>query len=315
MHQKRGSPVFTKSKYKPLSFSTSTGIRKMLTKKAWVSLLGISIALTLITPLGASASASPVSGRDAQMLPVKTSALSKLKIVASWNSNNLTARLGPTSKKQKVSYQWLLNRQELPGQTSKTYTKQITDCSNDLQVRVTIQEKGKKLRKKTSSKYNPAICEFTSGPLPAFTVLHNCGIPLPSPASPPACTEWTYNGPGGFYGFAYKDAKAQPWFRIPFGGIDPSRVISWRAQAQGLFHDYTRSLTMITKNEPSWSCCDWKGTKFPGRTFPVSSMVSDEVLGISADGAAYVGFNFYDPYGVSESLVVDTIQVTIKYRG
>lgn len=306
--------MFTKSTNKQFDNSSTTGIRKMLNKRAMSSLLGISLALTLMTPLGASASVSSVSVRNAQLLTVKTSALSKLKIVASWNSNILTARLGPTSKKQKVSYQWLLNGQELPGQTSKTYTKQITDCSNDLQVRVKIKEKGKKLRKRTSRKYNPAICQFTSGPLPAFTVLHNCGIPLPSPASPPACTEWTYNGPGGFYGFAYEDARAQPWFKIPFSGIDPSQVISWRAQAKGLFHSYTRSLTMITKNEPSWACCDWKGTKFPGRTFPVSTLVSDEVLGISPDGSAYVGFNFYDPFGVSESLVVDTIQVTIKYK-
>jgi hypothetical protein len=43
-------------------------------------------------------------------------------------------------------------------------------------------------------------------------------------------------------------------------------------------------------------------------------MTSDEVLGISPDGAAYVGFNFYDPYGVSESLVVDTIRVTFKFK-
>ena len=286
----------TKSKYKQFAYS----------------LIGISVALTLMIPLGASA--SPVGGLDPKASKIKISSSSKPKIVASFNSNEISAQLKSISKKQKASYQWLLNGQELPGETSKTYVKKITDCSNDLQVRVTIEEKGKKPTKKTSSPYNPAICEFTSGHLPAFTVLHNCGIPLPSPASPPACTEWTYNGPGGFYGFAYRDAKAQPWFRIPFNGIDPSRVISWRAEAQGLFHDYTRSLTMITKNEPSWACCDWKGTKFPGRTFPVSFMLSDEVLGISADGGAYVGFNFYDPYGVSESLVVDTIKVTIKYK-
>lgn len=280
-----------------------------------VNKAAVGILLTLVLTMGSnSAFASSFYSVNPIAISVSKSAVPKPKISNSLLTNTLTARIGKVKKASIVSYQWIRNGAPIPGEINPTYEWQATDCSQDIQVRVTVKEKGKKENSKASSSYNPSVCQYTTGDIPAWNILHNCGIPLPSPASPPACTEWTYSGPGGFYGFAYRSARAQPWFRIPLNGIDPSRVISWQAEARGLFHDYTRSLTMITKNEPSWACCDWKGTKFPGRTFPVSTMYSDEVLGISPDGAAYVGFNFYDPYGVSESLVVDSIRVTFKFK-
>ena len=168
-----------------------------------------------------------------------------------------------------------------------------------------VVEKGSKKLSKLSRPYNPEICTFTTGDLPAWNLLYQCGAT--------SCKEWTFNKPGGFYGFVYRSEKAQSWFRVQFPDVDPSKVISWQAQARGLGRSWALGLVMITKNEPTWTCCDWKGTKFPTVSYN-GSEVSDEVLGLSTDGSAYVGFDYYDKFGVYEGFTVDTIKVTPKFR-
>jgi hypothetical protein len=273
------------------------------------------ILLTVVLTMGSnSAWAGSLFAVTPTSISASKSVVPKPKISNSFLTNTLTASIGKVKKTSLVSYQWLRNGDPIPGEINRSYEWKATDCSQDIQVRATVKERGKKENSKLSSTYNPSVCQYTTGDIPAWNLLYECGIDDGIPSSFPNCSEYVNGPPGAFWGFAYRKTVGQPWFRIPLDGIDPSRVMSWKAETKGLFHSYTRSLVFITKNQPSWACCDWKGTKFPSRTFPVSTMTSDEVLGISPDGAAYVGFNFYDPYGVSESLVVDTIRVTFKFK-
>lgn len=233
------------------------------------------------------------------------------KISKVFNTNKLSVSVGKIKKTAKVSYQWLRNGVSIPEEIGKTYDWKIPDCRQDIQVRVNVVEKGKKKLSKLSRPYNPEICTYTTGDLPALSLLHNCNIP--SEFGLPRCSEFQFGSPGRFYGFVYEDDIAQPWFRINFPGIDAASVISWQASANGLFQSYTRRLFMIAKNEPSWACCDFRVTQ-PATSYTGMSLSPPEVAGLSSDGSAYVGFHYYDPFGLSESLVVDTIRVTIKFR-
>jgi len=275
--------------------------------------LGLSVGISLFSGLPAQSvevSALPL-GQVGTIAATSKSALPKPKISRGFKSNTLSSSIGKVKKSAEVSYQWIRNGVPIPGELSKTYEWKIPDCRQDIQVAVTVQEKGQKKISRLSSPYNPETCIFSSGDLPAWGILYDCGVKTTS--SIPACTEWTYNGPGGFNGFVYRSEKAQTWFRIQFPELEPSRVISWTAHAKGLGSDWALSLTMITKNEPTWACCDWTGTKFPPKGYQ-QSQVSDEVLGLSSDRSAYVGFNYYDRYGVYESLIVGTIEVSIKFK-
>jgi hypothetical protein len=237
------------------------------------------------------------------------SALPKPKITQAFSANRLSVSRVKKTKKTKISYQWLANGIDLPGETSKSYEWQVPDCPQNVQVRVVSKEKGKKKTSRLSKPFSPESCFFSTGDLPAWGVLHDCG----TQTDRPRCTEWTYTGPGGFSGYVYRSEKNQSWFRVPIPGIEPSRVISWRAHAKGIGRTWALALVMISKNEPSWACCDWKGTKFP----PVGSLgsqVSDEVTGLSPDGGAYVGFDYYDKFKLSELFTLQTIEIQLKYR-
>jgi hypothetical protein len=274
------------------------------------SALGFLLALALtLTPN--SAFAGSLYKANSPSVSSAKSLVPKPKISNSFLTNTLTARIGKVKKGSLVSYQWIRNGEPILGEFNRSYEWKASDCSQDIQVRVTVKEKGKKENSKASSSYNPTVCQYTTGDLPALNLLYDCNIP--SEFGLPRCSEFQYGSPGRFYGFVYEDDKAQPWFRVNFPEIDPASVISWRASANGMFQSYTRSLFMIAKNEPSWACCDFKPT-VPATSYTGTSMSPPEVLGLSSDRSAYIGFNFYDPWGLSESLVVDTIRVTIKFK-
>jgi hypothetical protein len=276
-------------------------------------LLGISVGISLLSGLPAQS----VEVSTAPFWQIKTiaasskSALPKPKISRGFKSNTLTSSIGKIKKSAEVSYQWTRNGSPIQGEVSKTYQWKIADCRQDIQVIVTVKERGKKRVSKVSTPYNPETCTYTSGDIPAWSILYDCGIKTTSTLA--RCTETFFNGTSSFNGFVYRSEKAQTWFRIPFPEVDPGRVISWTAQAKGLGSRWALSLVMITKNQPSWACCDWVGTKFPPKGF-LESQTSDEVLGLSSDGSAYVGFDYYDKFGVYESLTVGTIEVSIKFK-
>jgi hypothetical protein len=272
----------------------------------------VGILLTLVLTLGSnSAFAGSFYTVNPTSISASKSAVPKPKISSSFSTNTLTASIGKVKNTSLVSYQWIRNGDPILGEINRSYEWKASDCSQDIQVLVTVKEKGKKENSKLSSSYNPNVCQYTTGDLPALNLLYNCNIP--SEFGLPRCSEFQYGSPGRFYGFVYEDDKAQPWFRVNFPEIDPASVISWRASANGMFQSYTRSLFMIAKNEPSWACCDFRVTQ-PATSYTGTFMSPPEVMGLSSDRSAYIGFNFYDPWGLSESLVVDTIRVTIKFK-
>jgi hypothetical protein len=287
-------------------------VNKGLAVKIKKSVVGFLLALVLtLTPN--SAFAGSLHTAKSPAVTASKSAVPKPKISNSFLNNRLTASIGKVKKSSLVSYQWIRNGGPIPGETNKSYEWKASDCSQDIQVLVTVKEKGKKESSKLSSAYNPNVCQYTTGDLPAWSILHECGIDDGIPSSIPDCSEYINGPPGAFWGFAFRKTVGQPWFRVSFPEIDPNSVISWRASATGLFQSYTRSLRMIAKNEPSWACCDFKQT-VPATSYTGTSMSPPEVMGLSSDRSAYIGFNFYDPWGLSESLVVDTIRVTIKFN-
>lgn len=280
-------------------------------KKITTTIAAISVSLVVVCATSASltsASYSAQASPSSQSSPL--SALPKSKISQEFSANRLNVSAVKVKKPAKVSYQWIRNGVDLPGETSKSYEWQFPDCPQNVQVRVLVQAKGKKQTSSVSESFNPEACHFSTGELPAWSVLHNCGSQGDQARR---CSEWTYSGPGGFQGYVYKSEKNQSWFRVPIPGIDPSRIISWRASAKGIGRSWALSLVMISKNEPSWACCDWKGTKFPPEGSLVSQ-VSDEVMGLPSDGGAYVGFDYYDKFRLSELFTLDSLEILVKYK-
>jgi hypothetical protein len=270
---------------------------------------GFFVALLVATSIvamgpGPQSSASPI-------LPNYTSK-AKPSIGGSSYSETLTANHKRATKKQIVSYQWLADGVEIIGATQKSFQNDLAHCGKAIQVRISISEKGKKPSSSTSKPFTPNECFFSTGTIKAWPLLHDCGVLGKGVGS---CEEWTYSGPGSFYGFLYRDAQAVTWFRIPLPAVDKSRITSWQVTASGLFQSYTRRLFMITKDQPSWACCDWSAPfSVPSRTPPVPKLSSPIIKSPPTGDSVYVGFFYYDPFGISESLVVDDLQLNITYK-
>lgn len=275
-------------------------------------LAALAVCIVSISILSASPSATDSSAQAlATSKPFPLSKLSKPTIAQVFSANRLTVSGISVKKPTKVFYQWIRDGIDVPGEISKSYEWTVPDCPQNVQVRVSVKQKGKKATSSVSESFNTETCFFSTGDLPAWGILHECGAK--GDQTIPSCAEYTSSTPGAFRGFVYRREENLTWFRVALPGIDPSRVISWQAHAKGIRRTWALSLVMISKNEPSWACCDWKGTKFPPEGIR-GSQISDEVMGISPDGGAYVGFNYYDKYRVSELFILESIEILVKYR-
>lgn len=267
--------------------------------------VAIVLATIFSIPSGTSASATgsisylnSVSSIAVLKKPLKT-----LKITDSYESNYLTASHSNPPKGQTVKYQWLRNGSAIVGETSKKYLKQVSDCGQSVRVKISLYAKGKLSGSQTSSTYKPEECVFLTPVNTSWDLLHTCGI------TDGSCNKY---GDTGFYGFVRGSKFAQSWFKIPVPEIQPERVVRWRAFVQGYFQKYALSVTMIPSSEPTWRCCDFRGTTFPdGGLFP---WISASATSISSDGFAYLGFSYYDKYGIYESLMINTIQLEVVYK-
>ena len=276
----------------------------MITRKR--TKLGIailaSISLLLFPTFSASASFSGVN-------PLSYS-LSTPKI-NSWVSdlpNTLTAQIGKPPKSVKIKYQWLLNGRPISGATSKAYTRQISDCGQDIQVRVSSSAGGSAKTTRTSKIYNPKTCEYQSDIVPGWQAFHSCNISGPTGS----CKEHEWF-PGEFFGYVHRGNTAQSWFKIPITGIDPSRVSNWRAVVAGHFQPHALSLIMITSETPTWTWPDKRGVTFQTSSGFWSSSISNTTK-LSADGNAYIGFEYRDKFGLGDYLHIESIQVYVSYK-
>jgi hypothetical protein len=260
------------------------------------------VAITTIYT-SSSAIASPISIQHSSSL----TKIESLKIVNADGqfSNVLIARHKPVKKGLKLEYRWLMDGKPIWTEDTSEYEKQPNDCGHRIQVKVTLKSSKKILDTKTSASYDPAVCTFATKVQDAGYALYSCGIDFPNGQ----CNSWQEKS---FFGYVRGSASATSWFWVQIKGIEPGQVIGWRVRATGSFRGYALNNAMITRSKPEWTCCDFNGVKFlNGKE---AAWVSETWPEISEDGNAYIGFSYFDKYGISETLVVDTIQVELEYR-
>lgn len=83
------------------------------------------------------------SAKDKAEPSIGTTNVSELRIIPNLEANALIADLADRVQGAEISYQWLRDGSEIIGEKSKVYFKEISDCSKDIQVKVSILDGGK----------------------------------------------------------------------------------------------------------------------------------------------------------------------------
>lgn len=268
----------------------------------------VSIALLVGLLFGASLS-SGSGAAEARQIEITQASAIKLRVMI--DGKNLKAVHSKLRKTQKISYQWFVNGSKLKGSTAKSTPNDLNYCGKPVLVKVTIREKGARTLKEASRPFNPKECQYSTGDVPAWPLLYDCGI-----RGTGSCTEYTATpGTGSLSVFVYEDARATTWLKVPLPEVDPSRISSYFVVARGVFGTYTPPIFMVVRDKPSWSPLEsFYGASSAGRG-AYRSVITSGLLDSAKTGApAYVGFNFYDPFGLYDGIVIDTLRVTFFFK-
>lgn len=271
-------------------------------KRLFIALLSVGLLFST-TVAGWSAPA------EARKIEISQASAIKLRVMT--DGINLRAVHSKLRKKQKISYQWFVDGSKIEGSTSKTTPYDVNYCGKPVLVEITIREKGARVLKETSRPHNPKECQYSTGDVQAWPLLYDCGI-----RGTGHCKEYTATpGTGSLWVFIYEDARATTWLKVPLPEIDPSRISSYFVVARGVFGTYTPPIFMVVRDKPSWSALEsFYGASSAGRG-AYRSVITSGFLDPAKTGApAYVGFSFYDPFGLSDAIVVDTLRVTFFFK-
>lgn len=247
----------------------------------------------------------------AEARAIEISQASTIKLRVTTDGINLKAEHSKLRKTQKISYQWFVDGSKIEGSTEKTTPYDVDYCGKPVLVKITIQEKGSRALRETSRPFNPKECQYSTGDVQAWPLLYDCGI-----RGTGHCKEYTATpGTGSLWVFIYEDAKATTWLKVPLPEIDPSRISSYFVVARGVFGTYTPPIFMVVRDKPSWSALEsFYGASSAGRG-AYRSVITSGFLDPRKTGApAYVGFDFYDPFRISDAIVIDTLRVTFFFK-
>lgn len=264
-------------------------------------------AFTCLLVLLSSNSAAAFASSNTLYAASSLSKVEALRIVHSDGlfSNTLRAKHKAVRKGLKLEYRWIRDGKPILTEDTSEYEKRASDCGHRIQVKVTLKRLNKTLDSKTSGSYFPETCTYATRVHDAGPSLFSCGIEFPQGQ----CNSWQDKS---FFGYVRGSARALSWFWVKIDDLQPSQIIGWRVRATGSFRGYALNNAMITRSEPEWTCCDFKGVKF--LTGEENAWVSETWPEVSDDGHVYIGFSYSDKFGISESLVVDTIQIEFEYR-
>ena len=268
----------------------------------------VSMALLVGLLFGASLT-SGAGAAEARQIEITQASAIKLRVMI--DGNNLKAVHSKLRKTQKITYQWFVDGSKIEGSTAKSTPNDINYCGKPVLVKVKIREKGARTLKEASRPFNPKECQYSTGDVQAWPLLHDCGI-----RGEGHCKEYSATpGTGSLWVFITGDARATTWLKVPLPEIDPSRISSYFVVARGVFGTYTPPIFMVVRDKPSWSALEsFYGASSAGRG-AYRSVITSGLLDASKTGApAYVGFDFYDPFGLYDGIVIDTIRVTFFFR-
>jgi len=249
---------------------------------------------------------SPANARGTDI--VQTAAF-KVSVVS--DGKMLTAKHSKTRKNQRMSYKWMLGSAPIIGATARTIPYEVSYCGQPIRVQITIKERGSRVTRVTSQPFNPKECLISTGDLKAWPLLNNCGI-----SGRGTCEQYTATpGTESLFIYVFRDSTATTWLKVPLPEVEPSRISSYFVIARGVFGSYTMRLWMIARSEPAWSPREsFKGVTYSTPAQYSSVLTSGLLDPVQIGAPGYVGFYFYDPFGVGDSIVVDSISIGVYFK-
>lgn len=266
-------------------------------------LLAISLLLSpIFVPTASFASEIPNTQKTHQAAP-KVSFL-KITEIDEVAVNTLLATHSKIPKQYKAKYSWTVNGKLVPGENLNFYDRKISDCGSPIRAVLNIYSGSKKVLTKTSAPFNPKVCEWSTSFQPAKNALYSCN-------EIPVYVVCRIEG-GSIFGLVSGGEIATIWFKVGLEGVPPERLTTWKARVNGLFYGVGLNALIISRDSPSWTCCDFRNTTHTDDNGAYSW--SAEFDKASSDGFVYVGIQYFDYFGLVETIRIGGLSLEIEYK-